>query len=233
MGIPRRTLAQTTEVVGAGLFTGRPAILRIHGSDRGIRFRRSDLREAPEFAVRIEALAPAPQGMPARNTTLGSAGALVMTVEHVLSALAGMGITDALLELDGPELPIGDGSAGIFVEALTRAGAAELGTWIEPLTIDAEVAARMWLADYLPEVAELDRRKSENQGRNTRAGSAPVTMYGRVPTRTIAVHDRPTAAKASRTDSSPSDRMARRSMSARATVAADAKAIRPASVHSR
>jgi len=51
----------------------------------------------------------------------------VQTVEHVLSALAGLGITDALLELDGPEVPILDGSAGPFVEAILAAGVVDLG----------------------------------------------------------------------------------------------------------
>lgn len=150
--LPRRTLSRTAEVVGTGLFTGRPAILRMRSAPAGtdLVFRRSDLRESqatPDYIpAHISALAPQPAGIPARNTNLGAHPAGIITVEHILSAITGLGITDALLELDGPEVPIGDGSAAMFVEAIQRAGVQELDAGPEhalaPLTIDREITVR-------------------------------------------------------------------------------------------
>jgi UDP-3-O-acyl-N-acetylglucosamine deacetylase len=137
---PRRTLAATAQVRGPGLFTGRPATLRLLAAPTGtgLRFRRAG---APDVPATIGFLAPPPPGIPGRNTSLAPvAGAHpFLTVEHVLSALVGLGITDAALELDGPEVPIGDGSAAPFTDAILGAGVAELPGSIEPLRITREV----------------------------------------------------------------------------------------------
>jgi UDP-3-O-acyl N-acetylglucosamine deacetylase len=136
----RQTLAQPVEIAGTGLFTGRPVVLRIAptAAGTGVTFARAGA-EAP-ISAHIASLAPQPPGIPARNTSLAAApGATILTVEHLLSALVGLNITDALIEVDGPEIPIGDGSAAIFVEALARAGTRLLESQIEPLTIDREI----------------------------------------------------------------------------------------------
>ncbi len=75
----------------------------------------------------------------ARRCTVlrGPSGASVATVEHLLSALAGGGITDCLVHVDGPELPIGDGSALIWVDAIRRAGAVDLGPAQAPRALAA------------------------------------------------------------------------------------------------
>lgn len=65
-----------------------------------------------------------------------------MTAEHVLSALCAMGVTDVLLEIDGPEVPIGDGSAAMFVEAIERAGLQDHGEPLPPLVIDREITVQ-------------------------------------------------------------------------------------------
>lgn len=70
-----------------------------------------------------------------RSTTLGVDGARVATVEHLLSALAGAGVTDCVVEVDGPELPIGDGSAIVWVDALTQAGLVPLGMGSEAAAV--------------------------------------------------------------------------------------------------
>ncbi|MGE3108316.1 MAG: UDP-3-O-acyl-N-acetylglucosamine deacetylase [Phycisphaerales bacterium] len=125
----RRTLATRASVRGVGLFTGLPSSLTIapatgpDSSLSGIVLRRLDLPGAPDIPSLARHIAPE------RRRTLLVAGADVPaaraeahTVEHVLSALAGLGITDALLELSGPEVPIGDGSATPFVDAILAAG---------------------------------------------------------------------------------------------------------------
>jgi UDP-3-O-acyl N-acetylglucosamine deacetylase len=137
-------MPRPAELTGHGLFTGRPALLRIQPAVAGcgITFRRTDVKDAPLIPARIEALAPHPTGMPARSTNLAAPGmphAGIMTVEHLLSALAGMGSADCLVEIDGPEVPIGDGSASPFVEAIRRAGINRDAPPPAPLTLDREI----------------------------------------------------------------------------------------------
>lgn len=147
-----RTPARPAEARGAGLFSGRPATVRFlpAAPGEGVTFRRTDLNGHPAIPARIDALCPDPAraGLPAalraRNTILASPAhpaALVLTTEHALSALAGLGVTDTVVELDGPELPIGDGSAAPFVEALLAAGLASHDGAPEPLVLDRDLTA--------------------------------------------------------------------------------------------
>jgi UDP-3-O-acyl-N-acetylglucosamine deacetylase len=133
----RRTLAGAAEVSGAGLFTGAPARVRILPGAEGIRFRCGQT----EIPARVEN-AFSPPELPGRNTCLRSGAAAVLTVEHVLSALAGLGITDAVIEAEGPEIPIGDGSALPFTEAIGRAGVRDLGSACAALVISRRCEAR-------------------------------------------------------------------------------------------
>jgi UDP-3-O-[3-hydroxymyristoyl] N-acetylglucosamine deacetylase len=98
---------------GIGLHTGSPSDVTLTPAERGfgIRFRRSDGREITAQAANVVGTG--------RCTVLGdSAGDRISTVEHLLSACAGLGVTDLLIETDAPELPIGDGSAACWVELL-------------------------------------------------------------------------------------------------------------------
>lgn len=113
------TLAHSIDFRDVGLHSGRPVTLTIAPApvDHGIVFVRADLGGAriPALWDRVE---------PSRLCTLltGADGATVSTVEHVMAALAGTGVTNALLTLDGPEVPILDGSAAPFVTAILQAG---------------------------------------------------------------------------------------------------------------
>lgn len=140
----RQSLARTATVRGEGLFTGRPAAATVHPSPpgSGIVFVRTDLPGRPCIAADARSLSPTPvhpafSRMPARSTSLGLPGVppLVSTCEHLLSALAGLGVTDATVELDGPELPIGDGSAAEFVRAIDTAGLASLNASLDPIRL--------------------------------------------------------------------------------------------------
>lgn len=114
------TFKRAITLVGMGLHSGRPARLVLHpATSGGIRFRRVDIRDRDNL-------------IPARYdcvtdtvlcTRLGNAaGATVSTVEHLMAALAGTGVTHALIDIDGPEVPIMDGSAQRFVQAILKAG---------------------------------------------------------------------------------------------------------------
>lgn len=118
----QHTLRKACPFEGKGLHTG--ALVRMTllpaAPDSGIVFRRTDLSGRPE----IPALAENVSGT-ARSTTLSSGAASVATVEHLLSALTGMGVDNAVVELYGPEVPILDGSARFYVEAFLRDGLQE------------------------------------------------------------------------------------------------------------
>lgn len=115
----QQTLAGEAALEGIGVHSGRRSALRIlpAAESSGLRFRRTDLPGAPEVPARLECVTYTELG-----TTLGRDGAEVMTVEHVLAALAALEVDNALIELDGPEPPILDGSFAPYVAALTEAG---------------------------------------------------------------------------------------------------------------
>lgn len=118
----QHTLGGSAHFEGLGLLLGEPVTVEVEPAeaDHGIVFERCDL----ETPVRIPAIVDhvVPRG---RRTTLKSGEATIETVEHFMSALAGMGIDNALVRIKGPELPGFDGSARPFVEGLTAAGTVE------------------------------------------------------------------------------------------------------------
>ena len=117
---PRQQTIQNAAVIkGCGLFLSDTATCTILPApeNHGIVFERIDLDEP----VRIPALV-SNVTQRARRTTLRSGNATVETIEHCMSALSGMQIDNALIQIDGPELPCGDGSAAIFVDAIRNAG---------------------------------------------------------------------------------------------------------------
>jgi UDP-3-O-[3-hydroxymyristoyl] N-acetylglucosamine deacetylase len=115
------TLRSQATVTGVGVHSGLPASLTLGPApvDAGLIFVRTGLdeadREVPAIAASVTATDLA--------TVLGDReGPLVSTAEHVLAALRGMGIDNAIIEVDGPEVPIMDGSAAAFVAAIDQAG---------------------------------------------------------------------------------------------------------------
>lgn len=113
----RQTLARAVECSGIGLHTGRVVhlVLRPAASGQGIRFRRTDV--GIEIPARLEALSRTDHA-----TTLTAEGVSVGTVEHLLSALQAHGVDDVNIDVDGPEVPVLDGSAAPFVMLLHEAG---------------------------------------------------------------------------------------------------------------
>ena len=116
------TLGDRIVVDGTGVHSGRPARVVLHpaDADTGYLFLRTGLAEGRERLIegRFSSV---------RQTELctvigADCGASVSTVEHCLAALAGMGVDNAMIEIDGPELPILDGSSRVFVEAIDQVG---------------------------------------------------------------------------------------------------------------
>jgi len=113
----RRTLRREVACTGIGLHSGRPVRLRLlpAPAEHGVRFARTDVGvEIPATLAHI--------GGQDHATTLSRAGVSIGTVEHLLAALSGLGVDDVRVEVDGPEVPVLDGSAAPFVMLLHEAG---------------------------------------------------------------------------------------------------------------
>jgi UDP-3-O-[3-hydroxymyristoyl] N-acetylglucosamine deacetylase / 3-hydroxyacyl-[acyl-carrier-protein] dehydratase len=121
---PRRTIATSASLNGVGLHMGRACSLRFVPAEPGVgvRFRRTDMPGQPETRAHVSVAVAAE-----RRTQLGEGDAALHTVEHVLAAVAGLGIDDLIIEMDAAEPPIMDGSAEPFRAALMDAGLREHG----------------------------------------------------------------------------------------------------------
>lgn len=133
------TLARSSTLEGTSLHTGKRVTLTIKPApaDSGFQFRRVDLPDQPFIKADAEKVQTVE-----RATTLAEGSVKVHTTEHVLAALAGMGVDNALIEMDSNEPPIADGSALPYVELIKRTGIIELDAirkvWEirEPLYLD-------------------------------------------------------------------------------------------------
>ncbi|WP_369601453.1 UDP-3-O-acyl-N-acetylglucosamine deacetylase [Hahella sp. SMD15-11] len=137
--IRQRTLRNTIRATGVGLHSGQKVLLTLRPApvNTGIVFRRVDLDPVKEIPARAENV-----GETVLSTTLVKDGVKVATVEHLLSALAGLGIDNCFVEVDAPEVPIMDGSAGPFVFLIQSAGIAEQESAKQFIRIKREVTVR-------------------------------------------------------------------------------------------
>lgn len=137
----QRTLAKKVNVTGIGIHSGKKVRMVLHpaAADTGIRFVRSDLKNAAELLASASTV-----GATENNTTLGEGQNAVHTVEHLLSVFYGLGIDNVLVEIDGPEVPIMDGSGASFVFLLKETGIANLSASkkflvvLEPIRVEVE-----------------------------------------------------------------------------------------------
>lgn len=120
----QHTLKKSYYFEGKGLHTGTYAHMKLMPApaDTGVLFRRTDLRGKPV----IEALADNVSNT-ARSTTVSHKEALAVTIEHIMSCLTGLGVDNAIIELDNIEVPIMDGSARYFVNAIMADGLVNQG----------------------------------------------------------------------------------------------------------
>jgi UDP-3-O-[3-hydroxymyristoyl] N-acetylglucosamine deacetylase len=117
------TLGARATVSGIGVHSGQPVSITFHPAEAsiGIVFVRLDAQGRPEREIRAHAHHVAATQL---ATVLGDAanGPCVSTIEHIMAALCGLGVDNAIIEIDGPEAPIMDGSAAAFVAAIDQAG---------------------------------------------------------------------------------------------------------------
>lgn len=129
-----RTLAAPALFQGVGVHSGATATVRVHpapaGHGRMFLVGGQRIPALADHVVRVD-----------RCTTLGLEGATVSTVEHLLAAAAGLGLTDLLIEVEGPEMPILDGSALPFAEGFLAAGLRDQGPVAPPLILERPVYA--------------------------------------------------------------------------------------------
>lgn len=168
----QHTLAQTARLEGVGLHTGQTVrvVLQPAPVEHGIRFVRSDMAGAPEIGAKPSAVNA--NALTRRTELTNGNGASVATIEHLLAALFAKGIDNARVELDGPEIPILDGSALPFVKAIKEAKrekqAAPRKMWrlrkpVSLVTEHAEISAIPAETLRLAFFADLRHAEMENQ----------------------------------------------------------------------
>src|ERR1700709_590165 len=122
MNVKQKTIKAPVTVSGTGLHTGEKVTMTFNPApeNHGFKFRRVDVEGSPVIDADVDNVTDT-----SRGTTISQNGASVSTVEHVLAALVGLEIDNVLIDLDGPETPIMDGSSIKFVDAIQNAGLAE------------------------------------------------------------------------------------------------------------
>jgi UDP-3-O-[3-hydroxymyristoyl] N-acetylglucosamine deacetylase/3-hydroxyacyl-[acyl-carrier-protein] dehydratase len=122
MNVKQRTIKTDISVSGLGLHTGQPVTMTFKPApeNHGYKFKRIDIVGQPLIDADVDNVTDT-----SRGTNLSQNGASVNTVEHVLAALVGLEVDNVLIELNGPETPIMDGSSIRFVEAIEEAGIKE------------------------------------------------------------------------------------------------------------
>lgn len=119
MNAKQRTIRNEVTISGVGLHTGKAASLTFKAApeNHGYKFKRIDLEGTPIVDADVDNVSDT-----SRGTTISQNGASVSTIEHLLAALVGMEIDNVLIEIDGPEVPIMDGSSSFFTDAIEEAG---------------------------------------------------------------------------------------------------------------
>src|SRR5688572_19970288 len=115
----QHTIKEEVSISGVGIHTGHSVTLTLKPTEpnSGINFQRIDLPGKPVVKADVDNVVETN-----RSTTIEADGARISTIEHLLAALVGMEVDNLLIEIDGPEVPILDGSAQPFIEALQKAG---------------------------------------------------------------------------------------------------------------
>jgi len=135
----QQTLAKSFSLEGVGLHTGKKVIIEFEPAEvnHGIRFMRVDMQDQPILTADVNQVVSTNRG-----TTIRNGEAQISTVEHVLSALTGTGVDNVLIKVNGPEIPIMDGSAMDFVDGILGAGLLKQATDREYFEIEEPISFR-------------------------------------------------------------------------------------------
>jgi UDP-3-O-[3-hydroxymyristoyl] N-acetylglucosamine deacetylase/3-hydroxyacyl-[acyl-carrier-protein] dehydratase len=171
----QQTLNRAASFSGIGLHSGNRVSMTIlpAPANSGVRFRRVDLADKPEIEARVENVSETN-----RSTTLAKGNVKIQTVEHVLAALAGFGIDNAIVELDSNEPPIADGSSREFCKIIQAAGIAaqaekrETFTPGEPIELESGETLMTLFPD---ENFKISCTSADKKGRFTQFYSTEVT----------------------------------------------------------
>jgi len=171
----QQTLNRSAGFSGIGLHSGNRVNMTIlpAPANSGVRFRRVDLEGKPEIEAHVENV-----GETTRSTTLAKGNVKIHTVEHVLAALAGYGIDNAVVELDANEPPIADGSSREFCKIIQDAGVAPLAEKREPYSPGEPIELQMGetMMTLFPDDAfKITCTSADKQGRFTQLFSTEIT----------------------------------------------------------
>ena len=135
----QHTIKDNISLKGVGLHTGKEVtmVLKPAGENTGVRFKRVDLPDTEELLADVSKVVSTNRG-----TTIKSGPVQISTIEHTLSALVGLGIDNILIEIDGPEVPILDGSAKEVVDAILEVGMEEQNAEREYFEIKETISYR-------------------------------------------------------------------------------------------
>jgi len=119
MNVKQRTIKSSVTISGVGLHTGKHVTMTLNPAPENhwFRFRRVDLPGQPIVLADADNVTDT-----SRGTTISRNGASVSTIEHLLAALVGLQVDNVLIDIDGPEVPIMDGSSMPFVKVLEEIG---------------------------------------------------------------------------------------------------------------
>lgn len=170
----QHTLKNPATFSGIGLHGGNKVSLALlpAPAGHGVRFRRVDLEGRPEIEARAELV-----GETQRSTTLAKGSVKVHTVEHVLAALAGAGVHNAVVELDANEPPIADGSAREFARIIREAGTVAQAEALEPYKVTAPIEITLgetYMAVFPHDTFKVTCTSADKGGRFTQFFSTEV-----------------------------------------------------------
>jgi UDP-3-O-[3-hydroxymyristoyl] N-acetylglucosamine deacetylase / 3-hydroxyacyl-[acyl-carrier-protein] dehydratase len=171
----QQTLHRPASYSGIGLHSGNRVTMTFlpAPANTGIRFRRVDLDGKPEIEARVENVAETN-----RSTTLAKGNTRIHTVEHVLAAFAGVGVDNAIVELDANEPPIADGSSREFCKMIQNAGVVPLTERRQPYKVTAPIELQMGETEmtlFPGEGFKVSCTSSDKHGRFTQFFSLEIT----------------------------------------------------------
>ncbi len=171
----QQTLNRPASFSGTGLHSGNRVNMTLlpAPANSGVRFRRVDLEGKPEIEARVENVSET-----SRSTTLARGNVKIHTVEHVLAALAGCGIDNAIVELDANEPPIADGSSREFCKIIQSAGIVPQAENREPYTPTAPIELQVGettMTLFPDEAFKISCTSADKRGRFTQFYSTEIT----------------------------------------------------------